>query len=64
DLQANDGILGRLRTKPEQLNGQCGKCSQNRLCGGCRIRAVGDGDIWGDDPACFWTESTKEADKC
>jgi len=64
DLQANDGILGRLRNKPEQLNGQCGKCSQNHLCGGCRIRAVGDGDIWGDDPACFWTESTKEADKC
>ena len=64
DLQANDGILAKLRSKPEQLNGQCGKCSQNRLCGGCRIRASVDGDIWGDDPACFWTESTKEDAKC
>jgi radical SAM protein with 4Fe4S-binding SPASM domain len=64
DLQANDAILARLRSKPEQLNGQCGKCSQNRLCGGCRIRASVDGDIWGDDPACFWTDSMKEATKC
>jgi len=64
DLQANDGILARLRTKPEQLHGQCGKCSQNRLCGGCRIRASGDGDIWGDDPACFWEDSAKEAKQC
>ena len=64
DLQANDGILARLRSKPEQLNGQCGRCSQNRLCGGCRIRASVDGDIWGDDPACFWTDSMKEATKC
>ena len=64
DLEANDGILAKLRSKPEQLNGQCGKCSQNRLCGGCRIRASVDGDIWGDDPACFWTESTKEDAKC
>ena len=64
DLQANDGILGRLRTKPEQLSGQCGKCEQNRLCGGCRIRASGDGDIWGDDPACFWENSSKAAEKC
>ena len=64
DLEANDGILARLRTKPAQLNAQCGKCSQNRLCGGCRIRASVDGDIWGDDPACFWTDVAKEAKKC
>ena len=64
DLEANDGILARLRTKPAQLNAQCGKCSQNRLCGGCRIRASVDGDIWGDDPACFWTDAAKEAKKC
>lgn len=64
DLEANGGILGRLRTKPEQLSGQCGKCAQNRLCGGCRIRASGDGDIWGDDPACFWEDSSKAAEKC
>ena len=64
DLEANDGILSRLRTKPAQLNAQCGKCSQNRLCGGCRIRASVDGDIWGDDPACFWTDAAKEAKKC
>ena len=64
DLEANDGILARLRTKPAQLNAQCGECSQNRLCGGCRIRASVDGDIWGDDPACFWTDAAKEAKKC
>jgi Fe-coproporphyrin III synthase len=57
DLQANGGILNRLRCKPENLNGQCGDCEQNRLCGGCRIRAATDGDIWGDDPACFWGKS-------
>ncbi len=54
DLQAHGGILNRLRCKPEHLNGQCGECEQNKLCGGCRIRAAVDGDIWGDDPACFW----------
>ena len=64
DLEDNDGILARLRTKPAQLKAQCGKCSQNRLCGGCRIRASVDGDIWGDDPACFWTDAAKEAKKC
>ena len=64
DLEANDGILARLRTKPAQLNAQCGDCSQNQLCGGCRIRASVDGDIWGDDPACFWTDAAKEAKKC
>jgi radical SAM protein with 4Fe4S-binding SPASM domain len=64
DLQAQGGILGRLRTKPEQLNGQCGDCSQNKLCGGCRIRASVDGDIWGDDPACFWKDPTKESSSC
>lgn len=53
DLQAHGGILDRLRCKPEHLNGTCGDCEHNRLCGGCRIRAAVDGDIWGDDPACF-----------
>lgn len=57
DLQAQDGILGRLRCKPEHLNGACGDCEQNRLCGGCRIRAASDGDMWGDDPACFYKKA-------
>jgi radical SAM protein with 4Fe4S-binding SPASM domain len=64
DLAANDGILARLRNKPAQLHAKCGECSQTRLCGGCRIRASVGGDIWGDDPACFWTDSAKEAKKC
>ena len=64
DLDANGGILRRLRNKPSQLSGQCGDCSQNSLCGGCRIRASVDGDIWGDDPACFWTDSTQENKSC
>lgn len=64
DLEANGGILKRLRSKPEQLNNQCGDCSQNRLCGGCRIRASVDGDIWGDDPACYWTDPAKESPVC
>lgn len=64
DLQANGGILARLRTKPEQLKGQCGRCAQNSLCGGCRIRAAVDGDIWGDDPACFWTDRSGEDAAC
>lgn len=64
DLDANDGILRRLRSKTSQLIGQCGECSQNSLCGGCRIRASVDGDIWGDDPACFWSDSSKESKSC
>jgi len=64
DLASNDGILARLRSKPEQLHDQCGKCEQNRLCGGCRIRASGEGDIWGDDPACFWEAPAKESTSC
>ena len=32
--------------------------------GGCRIRASGEGDIWGDDPACFWEAPAKESTSC
>ena len=50
------GIIDCLRHKPEHLIGKCGTCRYNDVCGGCRIRAESAGELWGEDPACYWPE--------
>lgn len=59
EIWYDDGnpLLKRLRHKQEHLQGRCGRCRYNTLCGGCRIRAEAvSGDIWAEDPACYLTE--------
>jgi radical SAM protein with 4Fe4S-binding SPASM domain len=52
-------LLRALRDMPSRLRGRrCGGCRYKRLCGGCRVRALAaTGDIWGDDPKCYLTDS-------
>lgn len=48
---------------PNFLNGKCGHCEYNRVCGGCRVRAYGlTGDWLGPDPLCNYVpqKSSKE----
>ncbi len=50
-------MTARLRQMPEPLTGQrCGRCIYREYCGGCRVRALALGDVWGDDPSCPLTE--------
>ena len=35
------------------LNGKCGACSKKYQCGGCRARALMEGDYLGEDPHCW-----------
>jgi radical SAM protein with 4Fe4S-binding SPASM domain len=37
---------------PDQLTGACGRCGHRATCGGCRARAMADGDMLGADPCC------------
>jgi len=54
----SDPLLAKLRDMPGSLTGpRCSRCRHNAVCGGCRIRAqVVNGDLWGDDPACYLTD--------
>lgn len=53
----NNELLNALRNKKEHLQGKCGECKHNSLCGGCRIRAEAvNGTIWGEDPVCYLTK--------
>lgn len=53
----NNSLLKALREKAAYLKGKCGRCRYNTVCGGCRVRAeASEGDIWGEDPACYLTE--------
>ena len=53
---SSNPILSAFRNKTEKLKGRCGKCTYKELCGGgCRIRAyVQSGDLWAEDPLCFY----------
>lgn len=55
---ASNPLLAKLRKMPEPVTGaRCSRCRYSRICGGCRIRAeVVNGDLWGDDPACYLTD--------
>ncbi len=54
---SEDPLMIMLRKKIEHLQGRCGECSFNNLCGGCRIRAREVyGDIWAEDPGCYLSD--------
>lgn len=47
-------LFRELREREKTLKGQCGSCSYNRICGGCRGRAYAhSGDYLAEDPSCF-----------
>ncbi|NNE80572.1 MAG: heme d1 biosynthesis radical SAM protein NirJ [Silicimonas sp.] len=51
----DDKMLALLRTRPRPLQGRCGACAHQAVCGGnTRIRALQvSGDPWAEDPACY-----------
>lgn len=38
----------------------CNKCEFCEHCGGCRVRALYNGDIYGEDPFCWKLKKYKE----
>jgi radical SAM protein with 4Fe4S-binding SPASM domain len=47
-----NNVINAFRTR-EVLNGVCKDCKYKYICGGCRARAMNNGDIQGDDPICW-----------
>jgi radical SAM protein with 4Fe4S-binding SPASM domain len=53
DIWDNSTILQQLRTP--QLQGKCGECEYQALCGGCRARALAtEGDLMAADTWCSY----------
>ncbi len=53
-LKPEDELLKKLREKEKYINGKrCGKCNFKSVCGGFRLRAYRNGNLWGDDPSCY-----------
>jgi radical SAM protein with 4Fe4S-binding SPASM domain len=47
-------VFQQLRQREDLLEGRCGECEYNRLCGGCRGRAwATTGNYLAEDPSCF-----------
>jgi len=52
EIWQHSSVLQQLRD-PKQLEGRCGSCEFNELCGGCRCRAYAAyGNYLQEDPAC------------
>ncbi len=53
DIWDNNAVFQQLRTP--QLQGKCGQCEYQALCGGCRARAMAlEGDLMSADPWCSY----------
>jgi len=53
DIWDNNTALQQLRTP--QLQGKCGQCEYQALCGGCRARALAiEGNLMSTDPWCSY----------
>jgi radical SAM protein with 4Fe4S-binding SPASM domain len=56
-------ILVKMR-KRQKFKGNCGKCENRNICGGCRARAFSYfNDVQGFDPGCVKNEAHKENHK-
>ena len=53
-----DELMGRLKNRKPYLKDRCSRCRFLDVCNGnFRVRAeAGDGDLWGNDPACYLTD--------
>ncbi len=64
EIYERSPVFEQLRNREKTLKGDCGKCRYNRLCGGCRGRALAySGDYLAEDPRCFLVNTSREADK-
>lgn len=41
------------RLRERRFDGQCGRCRLKEHCGGCRVHALQQGSVFGEDPRCF-----------
>jgi len=47
-------LLRGLRDREDRLGGRCSDCQYREICrGASRLRALADGDLWGEDPQCY-----------
>ena len=54
----SDPIMAGLKRRPRRLEGRCGICPEQAICGGnTRVRAMRiHGNPWAEDPACYLTD--------
>lgn len=45
-----------VRIRNRDFSGQCGRCELKAHCGGCRVHAQLNGDLFGEDTRCFAQE--------
>jgi len=54
DTWESSPLFTALREREAKLEGRCGPCEYNRVCGGCRSRAHAvTGRVLAEDPSCF-----------
>ena len=57
-LDNPDPLLAQLRQHPRAVGGRCGECQWLAICNGnTRTRAWATGDLWGEDPGCYLSDS-------
>jgi len=56
EIWRDNPVFNRLRTM--EYSGACGRCRYNRVCGGCRARALYyNGDFMAEEPWCEYRDS-------
>ncbi|MFO1046666.1 MAG: heme d1 biosynthesis radical SAM protein NirJ [Geminicoccaceae bacterium] len=55
----SDPVMAGLKRRPRPLEGRCGACPEQAICGGnTRIRALRiHGNPWAEDPACYLSDA-------
>ena len=55
----SDPVMAGLKQRPRPLEGRCGACPEQAICGGnTRIRASRiHGNPWAEDPACYLSDA-------
>ena len=55
----SDPIMAGLKRRPRPLEGRCGSCPEQAICGGnTRVRAMRiHGNRWAEDPACYLSDA-------
>lgn len=53
EIWIKDPLFKMLREKEKFLQDKCGICKYKRICGGFRVRAYRNGNLWGWDPSCY-----------
>lgn len=62
EIYERSPVFENLRQREKTLKGDCGRCRYNRLCGGCRGRALAyTGDYLSEDPRCFLVNTSRDA---